>query len=684
LSPGLDFRYTLEANSYSKNQEHHIMIIRLAIFAFTVVASFSPLLAQSSSKRNSADDWPTFNRDLAGTRFSPLNQINAANVSQLKLAWSFRAADMGGAAPSQATPLVIRGVMYVPTGNGVVALEPETGKTLWTYKLPEGLTASYRGVAFWPGDGQNEPRILFTAASKEGPAAGPQSVARYKTQFALSARTGKLSPGFGKEGIVELDVAYAGVPTIFKNVVMIGAYGQEHAPLGISGDTRAFDARTGAKLWDFHSVPRPGEVGNDTWAGDSWKDRSGTNAWTFQMTMDEARGILYMPIGAPSSTYYGGDRKGANLFGNSLVAIDAQTGKYKWHFQTIHHDIWDYDLPPSPGLVDVVKDGKKIPALAQIGKTGLMYILDRVTGKPIFGVEERPVPKSDAPGEETWPTQPFPVKPPALARNSFKPEDLVTAADTTPEHAQACRDLVEKAGGLVNLGPFTPWAYRAEGGPARSTVSFPGVTGGTNWGGTATDPRTGYVYTFTQDIGAVGAIEKFPEGHRVAYVNEAVRLQYDSSGEPGTPGSPIRFEAPATGPDGKPVSGKTWPCQRPPWGRLSAVNANTGEVAWQVTVGVTDELPEGKRNTGRTGNAGPMVTAGGLVFMGATSDGRFRAFDATTGKQLWETTFEYSASAIPITFRGKNGKQYVAIMAAGTPMNGATEGHQGLMVFALP
>jgi quinoprotein glucose dehydrogenase len=660
------------------------MTFPVRILVAAILTTVAPLPGQTPNKPAADGDWPMFNRDLAGTRFSPLTQINTKNVEKMTLAWSYRAADIGGQAPPQATPLVVRGVLYLPTGNGIVALEPETGKTLWTYLLPTGFTANYRGLSFWPGDAQNAPRILFTAAPKEGPAQGPQSVARFKQLIALNAATGKLAPGFGREGIVDLEVAYAGVPTLVKNIVLLGAYGQEHDPLGISGDARALDARTGAKLWDFHSVPRPGELGNDTWQGDSWKDRSGANAWGFQMTVDEGRGLVYMPFGAPSSTYYGGDRHGANLFGNSLVALDAQTGKYKWHFQTIHHDIWDYDLPPAPGLVDIVKDGRRIPALAQVGKTGLMFILDRTTGKPVFGVEERPTPKSDAPGEETWPTQPFPVKPPALARNSYRPEDLVTAADTTPEHAQACRALVEKNGGGINLGPFTPWVYRTAGSLPRATISFPGVTGGSNWGGTATDPRSGYVYAFTQDVGAVGAIEKFPEGHHVAYVNEANKLQYDSSGEAGTPGSPVRFEAPATGPDGKPIPGRFWPCQKPPWGRLSAVNANTGEVAWQVTVGVTDELAEGKRNTGKGGNAGPMVTAGGLVFLGATNDGRFRAFDAKTGKQLWETKLEYSANAIPISFRGKNGKQYVAVMAAGPAMSGATNGHQALMVFGLP
>jgi glucose dehydrogenase len=656
---------------------------KLALGALAILPS---LFAQSTSagaaakSRSAADDWPTFNRDLAGTRYSPLTQINAKNVAKLALAWSYRPTGAGGRPAPQATPLVVNGVMYVPAGDGIVALEPETGKEIWRYQLPGDQVASYRGVAYWPGDHDNPPRIVFTAAPG-GFVAGPPGLISYKKLTALNANTGKLDPGFGKEGQVDMDVAYAGAPTIFKNVIMVGAYAQEFAPLGIPGDTRAFDARTGAQLWDFHSVPHPGEFGNDTWEGDSWKDRSGTNMWGFQFTVDEPRGILYMAIGAPSSTYYGGDRHGANLFGSTLVAIDAQTGKYKWHFQMIHHDIWDYDLPPSPGLIDIVQNGKKIPALALVGKTGLVYILDRVTGKPVFGVEERPVPKSDVPGEETWPTQPFPLKPPPLSRMSYKPEDIVTAADTNEEHAKACQALVERSGGVYNQGPFTPWLFRPDGAPPRSTINFPGINGGANWGGTATDPKSGYVYVFTQERGAIGWIQRFPNGREAA--NEFNPLQYDRASEAGA-GPNQGFEARVTGPDGKLLPGRGWPCQKPPWGKLNAVNANTGEIVWQTTVGVTDALPEGKRNTGRLGVAGPMVTAGGVVFLGATDDGRFRAFDAKTGKELWVTDLGYTVSAIPMTFRGKNGKQYVAVMAAGAPAANAIPDKQGLMVFSLP
>ncbi len=380
-------------------------------------------------------DWPNYARDLAGTKYSPLDQITPGNVAKLAPAWTFvlKAAAVRAdtkadpfaipgapvGATSAATPIVVNGVMYLPAGKRVVALDAASGGEIWSYTLPSGL-ASQRGVAYWPGDKQNPPRVLFTSGSK---------------LIALNANTGKIDPGFGNEGEVDTGVPYSGVPTIYKNVAMIGASVGE-VPAGPAGDSRAYDARTGMKLWDFHSVPRPGELGHETWLDDGWKGRSGVNVWGWYMTVDEERGIVYMTFGGPAANYWGGDRPGANLFANSVVAVDAATGKYKWHFQTIHHDLWDSDLPPAPSLIDIVKDGKKIPALAQIGKAGWMFILDRTNGKPVFGVEERPVPKGEVPGEWYSPTQPFPLKPPALARVSFKPEDLVTAEDTTPEHAQ--------------------------------------------------------------------------------------------------------------------------------------------------------------------------------------------------------------------------------------------------------
>ncbi len=635
-----------------------------------------PVLMAQSAKLNPAD-WPMYNRDLAGTRYSPLAQINTANVAKLAVAWSYRLRPEGVTlnAPSafeifqEVTPIVVNGVMYLPAGNRIVALDPESGKEIWRYELTAGL-ASFRGVAWWPGDRNNPPRIIFTTLKK---------------MMALNANTGKPDPGFGREGEVDLTVAFAGVPTIYRNVIVLGAHafgpGERHIspqdelpewPNLTQGDSRGYDARTGKKLWDFHTIPRPGETGNETWEGESWKDRSGTNVWSIGMTVDEERGIVYMPVGGPAANYWGGDRKGNNLFSNSLVAVDANTGKLKWFFQTIHHELWDYDLPPEPLLLDIVKDGRKIPYVAQTGKAGYMFILDRVTGKPVFGIEERPVPQGSVPGEWYAPTQPFPMKPPPLARVSMKAEDLVTAADITAEHAQACRDLWEK-NRFYNAGPYTPWPFKADG--VAPMIMFPGFTGGVNWGGTAADPKTGYIYVPTKDAGATGWVQQNPKYGKPDAMGE---LPYNRAGGP-----PFSVAI-------KDESGKTignWPCQKTPWSRLVAVNANTGDIAWQVPLGTVESLPEGKRNVGALNAGGPIVTAGGLVFIGATTDHRFRAFSARNGDELWSTRMDYNITAVPVTYQGKKGKQYVAVVAAsgaGPGSGNDPKGTESLVAFALP
>jgi quinoprotein glucose dehydrogenase len=640
-------------------EDEHTVKTFLASFLVTV----APLCAQApknSSKapaQPAASDWPMYNRDLAGTRYSPLGQINTRNVSKLAKAWSFRL----NARASEATPIVVKGVMYLPAGNRVVALQPETGTEIWSYTLPKGAP-SRRGVAYWPGDRNNPPRILFTADRR---------------LIALNANTGKIDPGFGNEGEVDTTIPYNSAPTIYNGVLLIGANVGEIQVPNAPGNTRAYDARTGKKLWEFHSVPQPGETGHESWEGDGWKDRTGVNNWGFSMTVDAQRNTLYTTFGSPASDFYGGDRKGNDLFGNSVVALDADTGKMKWYFQAVHHDTWDFDLPPAPGLIDVTVAGKRIPILAQTGKVGYMYILDRTNGKPVFGIEEKPVPQSKTPGEQSAPTQPIPVKPPPFGRMNFKPEDLVTAQDTTPEHAAACRDLVEKSGGAQNQGPFTPWVFRAPGAPPVSSVIFPGAIGGTNWGGTASDPNLGYVFTFTNEYGSIGWIQKEPDGARVPYQQASIL------------GNPFnsKFWWKRTDARNRLLGASSWPCQKPPWGRLTAVNAATGEFAWQIPLGVTDELPAGKRNTGRIGFGGPIVTAGGLVFIGATNDKRFRAFDSRTGRLLWETKLDYSAISVPMTYQGKNGKQYVAVVA-GDGGAGVTDppvgNDESLVVFALP
>jgi quinoprotein glucose dehydrogenase len=619
--------------------------MRYVVAGWLVAIAANAVLIVNAQQAGRAGDWPTYNRDLAGTRFSPLAQITTENVSRLTKTWTARVRPEGPPSPfggSQATPIVVDGVMYVPAGDRVIALEADTGKAIWQYQLPNGQ-ASRRGVSYWPGEGSDPARILFMAGQR---------------LIALNAATGDLSSGFGKDGVVDTVVPYNSAPTIFKNVVIIGANVNE-VPIGPPGDTRAYDARTGKKLWDFHTVPQPGELGNSTW-GDGWKGRSGTNVWGLSMTVDERRSLVYMPVSGPAANYWGGDRPGNNLFANSIVAVDAQTGKYKWHFQTVHHDIWDSDMPSAPGLVEIVQNGRTIPALTSIGKTGYMFILDRTSGKPVFGVEERPVPKGDVPGEWYSPTQPFPLKPPALSKVSFKKEDMVTAADTTPEHAQACQDLWDRSGGFENAGPFTPFRFHEDGAPPKSTIQFPGGTGGVNWGGTATDPRSGYVFMNSHDTSLVGWVEKRKPGVEYSFDTRGSDHPYDRASVDG-PGPFHAFTAPI-----KDASGKTLanlPCQRPPWARLLAVNAHTGEIAWQTTLGVVELLPEGRQNAGLSGSAGPTVTAGGLVFIGATDDRRFRAFDSRTGKELWATKLDATATANPITYQGKNGKQYGAIVA---------------------
>jgi quinoprotein glucose dehydrogenase len=437
------------------------------------------------------------------------------------------------------------------------------------------------------------------------------------------------------------------------------------------GDTRAFDVRTGARVWDFHTVPLPGERGHETWLDNGWRGRSGVNVWAWYMTLDDERGVLYMPVAGPAANYWGGDRPGDNLFGNSIVAVDALTGKYRWHFQTVHHDLWDSDMPNPPVLVDIVQSGRRVPALASVGKTGWMFILNRETGKPVFGVEERPVPQGSVPGEWYAPTQPFPLKPPPLARVDFdKARDLVRPEDTSPQHAAACEALLEKSGGFYNAGPFTPFGFHAEGDAPKSTIQFPGGTGGVNWGGAAADPSSGLVFVNTHDTSLVGWIELKKSGKNYGRGTQGATTPYDRASVDGA-GPYFSFSAPLMDDAGKRVA--TLPCTRPPWSRLVAVNANTGDIAWQSTLGLTEALPLDKQLTGGSGSAGPSVTAGGLVFVGATNDRRLRAFDAKSGRELWAVKLAEQVNANPMTYRGADGKQYVAAVAGGT-----------LVAFALP
>jgi quinoprotein glucose dehydrogenase len=552
--------------------------------------------------------------------------------------------------------------MYIATPYGrVVALDPASGKEIWIYQLPSGNPSS-RGVEYWPGDARTPAQIVFGTSNGR--------------LISVNAKTGVPNPAFGHDGVVDLNTpevlrglpgtnGLSSPPTVYRNLVIVGGRTQENPPLGPAGDVRAFDLHTGALAWTFRSVPQPGERFHETWGGASWRNRSGVNVWGF-ITVDAARGIVYMPFGAPSVDQYGGDRPGNNLFANSIVAADANTGRYLWHFQVVHHDVWDADLAAAPALIDVRQGGKTIPAVAVINKVGLLFLFDRVTGAPIYGVEERPVPQSEVPLERTARTQPFPLKPAPLSRNSFTAADLATV---TPEIEAGCRTLIE---GMQLGGPYLPPAFN------RLRVQFPGNHGGVNWGGVSFNPELGYLFVSTSELGQVSGLREREPGAtgpaRGAGVGNRVHPDGPYESVPGGG----RFSIT------QPGSTQQLPCHQPPWGQLTAVNVHTGEFVWRVPLGITESLPPDRQRTGRPGNGGSIATAGGLVFIGATDDGRFRAFDARTGEELWTVKLGGAANATPSTYLGRDGRQYVVVTSTGGGFFGAPTVDDSIMAFALP
>jgi len=598
-------------------------------------------------------EWPHYGNDIGGSKYSPLTQVNKRNVTRLKPAWTYHTGDISDGttypvrSAFECTPLVVDGVMYISTPFcRVVALESETGKQLWSFdprinkERPYGLFAN-RGVAFWQSG--RERRIFIGTLDGR--------------LFALDAATGRPVKGFANDGWLDLRAGAAekfptkncgmtSPPLVYKDVVIAGSMVSDGEPRGPSGDVRAYDARTGREVWRFHSVPRPGEFGQDTWEEDSWIDRGGTNVWA-PMSCDAKRGIVYLPVTSPSPDRYGGERKGQNLFGNSLVALDALTGKRLWHYQILHHDLWDWDLPAQPSLVTVLRNGESIPAVAQITKMGFLFVFNRLTGQPLFDIEERPVPGSEVPGEEAWPTQPFPLKPPAVARQTMERDEVT---NVTPESRAECLKLLQDA----VIGSF----YQPQG--LKVTVLFPSTNGGPNWGGVSYDPANNWLFVNSMNVGQVGRMVKARQGSATAYIPRGV-------------------------PNGRFWDSKEYPCQQPPWGTLTAIDLNTGTFRWQTTLGVIDELvAKGIPPTGTSNLGGSIVTAGGLVFIAATNDSRFRAFDKDTGKELWVTKLPASGHATPMTFRGKKtGKQFVVIAAGGGNDYNKTYS-DSLVAYALP
>jgi len=537
------------------------------------------------------------------------------------------------------TPLVVNGLMILATPyRRVTAVDATTGKQVWAYDTPNGDGVANRGVEYWAGGN----RVIVATTSGK--------------LIELDAESGEPIKGFGSNGVLETktpDVmnglpnaayGYSTPPIAVNNVIVTGSRVQELPTLGAAGDIRGWDARTGKLLWTFHTVPRPGEKGNDTWGGDSWKQRSGVNTWT-NLVADPARNIVYAPLGAPTFDRWGGDRPGNNLFSDSIVAIQASTGKYLWHFQAVHHDIWDVDMPVA-NLVEVKKGGKTIPAIAVMTKMTILFILDRVTGKPIYDVREVPVPtETDIPDEKASPSQPMSVTPP-IAKLSWDATDI---ASVTAAHRAYCEKFITDNKGVA-AKPFQP--LRVDSAP----VSFPGSLGGADWGGAAFDPKAGILVVKTNNLAHFSQQVKQPDG---SYgMLHSYQFFWD------------------------PVS--RMPCENPPWGQLTGVDVNTGQIKWQVPIGISENLPVGQQNTGRTGLGNPMMTAGGLTFIGVTDDLRFRAFETRTGKEVWTAKLPGSAFTGPVSYRGKDGRQYVAVVATGGDNPGGPLVTDQVIAFALP
>jgi len=608
-----------------------------------LAASAWPVTASAASRPSAEREWRTYGGNLAGMRYSPLAQINQSNVSKLQVAWTYHTGD-ARTKPStsiECTPLVVDGVMYLTTAQlKLCALDATTGKLLWQYDPFEGVEEDVprgvnRGVAYWE-DG-NDRRIFFVARAR---------------LMAFEAKTGKPVLDFGQGGSVDLtrglgrdlhgltyDVTSPGI--IYKDLIILGSACGEGPEPAAPGHVRAFDVRTGVMTWIFHTIPRPGEIGNETWDSDAWRTAGGANDWG-GMTVDEQRGWVFLATGSAAFDFYGGLRVGQDLFANCVIALDAATGRRIWHYQVVHHDLWDRDLPCPPTLVTLNLNGKRVDAVVQPTKFGQLFVLERETGKPLFPVEERPVPASDLPGDKAWPTQPQSAKLPPYSRQVFAEDDLTNISPDA--HAQALATFKQ-----LRTGMWQPPGLQ-------DTLIFPGFDGGANWGGGSFDPSTGWFYINSHDEPWILKLVPAPEGSDYPLTHTGYNRFLDAEG---------------------------YAAIKPPWGNLTAYNLNKGEIAWQVTLGEFKELTaRGIPPTGTQNIGGSVVTAGGLVFIAATQDEKFRAFHKTTGKLLWETDLPAGGYASPCTYEA-NGKQYVVI-AAGGGGKPRTRSGDAYVAFALP
>jgi quinoprotein glucose dehydrogenase len=677
-------------------------------------------------------DWRTHGGDPAHRQYSALSQINTTNVQRLKVAWTYRTGDAGERSEIQCQPIVVGGVLYATTAQlRVVALDAATGRPLWTFdpfaadSEPHRLGVN-RGVVYWEEGGDK--RILFTAGQR---------------LIALDARTGTPIPKFGKEGSVDLregldrDVSKLYVLSntpgaIYRDLLILGTRVSEGPGLSAPGHVRAYDVRTGRIRWIFHTIPHPGEFGYDTWPKDAWQRVGGANAWS-GISVDGERGLVFLPTGSAAFDFWGGDRVGANLFANCVLVLKAATGERVWHYQTIRHDVWDRDLPAAPILVTIAREGSKVDAVAQVTKSGFVFLFDRLTGAPLFPIEEVAVPPSDLEGEVVWPTQPLPLKPPPFARQLF------TEAEATDISPSARAAVLERLKQVRTGNRFMPPSKQG-------TVIFPGFDGGAEWGGAAFDPETGRLYVnanempwiltmvdvrassgtgndaggrvYRQHCASCHGVEGrgAPEQNVPAIDEVASRWsksqikQLLEKGKGVMPSfaylsdpdedallallfgeTPPAEAAEDEKPAGTPythtgynrfLDAEGYPAVKPPWGTLNSIDLGRGEIDWQVPLGEFPELTRrGIPPTGTQNYGGPIVTAGGLVFIGASQDKKFRAFDKKTGKVLWETELPAGGYASPATYEVK-GKQYVVIAAGGGKMN--TPSGDAYVAFSLP
>lgn len=620
------------------------------IMTFLLVALVGRAFGQS--QRNV--DWPRVGNDPGCMRYSELSQINRDNVARLKPAWTYHTGELkrGKGKTIECTPIVIDGVMYVTTGSlRLVALDAATGKEIWQfdprkdYPFPHTPMSGgvNRGCAYW-SDGQPGGQRRIVHGTSDG------------RLFSLNAKTGRLDPNFGEQGIVNLrlglapNVASLGYgPTsataIWNDTIIVGVACGEGPEIAAPGDIRAFDIHSGREVWRFRTVPGPGEFGHETWAGDSWKNRGGANAWG-GFSVDVNRGLVFAGLGSAAFDFYGGDRRGANLFANCTIALNAKTGARVWHFQTLHHDLWDHDLPVYPNLVTVTHRGRKIDAVAQVTKTGYVFLFDRESGKPLFDVEEKPVPASDVPGEEASPTQPIPVKPPPFAAQVFDEANVTNIG-------KANRESVLNQLRRIRSGPaFLPPSFQG-------SIAVPGLLGGANWSGASFDPTTGWLYVNSNNL---------------PFIIQLVKAG-DSQGKGYGPYRHVGY------PQARDDEG--YPSIKPPWGLLNAINLNTGEFAWRIPLGEYVELTaRGLPRTGTENIGGSIVTAGGLVIIGAAKDERIHAFDKQTGKLLWEQPLPAGGYATPSTYM-VDGRQYIVIAAGGAGKMDTKAG-DAFVAFALP